>query len=85
MSDNAKTDEGGAHDDGGAVGRFLHKLFGRSWKTTLLGAVAVGLAVVPLVPGISPELVALAQKVGPIVLGGGVLLSKDFNASHTKP
>ena len=72
-------------DDGGAVGRFFHKLFGRSWKTTVLGAVAIGLAVVPLVPGLPPDLVALAQKIGPVVLGGGVLIAKDFNASHTKP
>lgn len=72
-------------DDGGAVGRTLHRLFGRSWKTTVLGAVAVALAVIPMVPGIHPDLVDLAQKVGPVVLGGGVLLAKDYNASHTKP
>lgn len=79
------TDDDPTLNEHGHVGAFLRRWLGRSWKTTLLGALAVGLAVVPMVPGLSPDLVSLAQKLGPILLGGGVMLSKDFNASHTKP
>jgi hypothetical protein len=73
-----------ASDDGGAVGRFFHGLFGRSWKTTITGAVGLVLSVLALAPGLPPSVGEFARAAAPLVLGGGLMFAKDFNASHTK-
>ncbi len=70
-------------DDEGAIGRFLHRLLGKSWKTSITGIISVICAVIPLVPGVPPEWTHVAQLAGPIILGGGIMLAKDHNVSGT--
>ena len=52
MTDAPSTIE---HDDGGAVGRFLSRVFGRSYRTTLAGLVTVVAQGVALAPGVDPS------------------------------
>ena len=54
----------------------------RSWKTTLAGLAAV-LAVVVKV--INAGFTVTGDDVAAFVAGIGLILAKDFDASHTKP
>ena len=75
---------GDESDDGGAVGRFFHSLFGKSWKTTVTGGAALVFSVAPLVPGIPHSIVDFCRNAAPFVLGGGLLFAKDHNVSGGK-
>jgi hypothetical protein len=87
MQDDIPTNpDGGAVDDGGAVGRALTHVFGRSYRTTIAGVcatiaggiVAVGTAL----PGFVPhQAVVIAAALAPIFGGAGLLVSKDARVS----
>ena len=69
------------HDDGGAVGRFLSRLFGRSYRTTLSGLVAVVAQGVALAPGVDPSVAHWAQVIAGFASGAGLLIAKDSRVS----
>lgn len=78
----AHDDDTQDHDEAdGQLDATMRQLLGRSWRTTcfglLAGAVGVGAAVLPFVPG-APSWLVEAVKVGaPILVGGGFLVAKD--------
>lgn len=73
-------------DDGGAVGRALTGLFGRSYRTTIAGIVAtvsggivaVGTAAPHLLPH---QIVVIAGVLGPLIGGAGLIVAKDGRVS----
>lgn len=69
------------HDDGGAVGRFLARVFGRSYRTTLAGLVTVVAQGVALAPGVDPSVAHWAQVVAGFAGGAGLLIAKDHRVS----
>ncbi len=69
------------HDDGGAVGRFLSRLFGRSYRTTLAGLVTVVAQGVALAPGVDPSVAHWAQVLAGLASGAGLLIAKDSRVS----
>ncbi len=69
------------HDDGGAVGRFLSRVFGRSYRTTLAGLVTVVAQGVALAPGVDPSVVHWAQVLAGMASGAGLLIAKDSRVS----
>jgi hypothetical protein len=69
------------HDDGGAVGRFLSRVFGRSYRTTLAGLVATVAQGVALAPGVDPAVQHWAQVVAGFASGAGLLIAKDSRVS----
>lgn len=68
-------------DDGGAVGRFLVRVFGRSYRTTLAGLVTVVAQGVALAPGVDPSVAHWAQVVAGFAGGAGLLIAKDGRVS----
>ena len=69
------------HDDGGAVGRLLSRLFGRSYRTTLAGLVTVVAQGVALAPGVDPSVAHWAQVLAGLASGAGLLIAKDSRVS----
>lgn len=74
------------HDDGGIVGGFFAKLFGRNYRTTLAGAGATIAASVVAVnaaaPGLIPhEVVTVASVAGAFLSGAGLIVAKDARVS----
>jgi len=74
--------------DNGEINNWLGKMFGRSWKTSFSGLVAVGCSVITglsaALPGqIPPSLAAVAGIIGPMVGGVGLMMAKDHNISGT--
>jgi hypothetical protein len=73
-------------DDGGAIGRALTGLFGRSYRTTIAGILAtvsggvaaVGVAAPQLLPH---QVVVLATVLGPLFGGAGLMAAKDSRIS----
>ena len=71
------------HDDGGAVGRFLSRVFGRSYRTTLAGYGTILLVGAANAPGVDPTVAHWVQ-VGATLLGGaGLIIAKDSRVSGT--
>lgn len=73
-------------DDGGAIGRFLTGVFGRSYRTTIAGIVATASAAVVGVGAAAPQLVPhqivlLASVLGPLLGGAGLIAAKDARIS----
>lgn len=68
-------------DDDGHIGRFLSALFGRSYRTTLSGLVAVVAQGVALAPGVDPAVQHWAQVVAGFASGAGLLIAKDSRVS----
>jgi hypothetical protein len=67
----------------GAIDAFMSRLFGRSWKTTCTGILAVVGTVVQLIPGIPPEVKhGVGIGVG-VLTGTGLIAAKDKNVSGT--
>jgi len=70
----------------GLIDQHLSRIFGRSWRTSLLGLVAVACGLVPLIPGVPADVADTVGKVGAIVVGGGLLAAKDKSVSgQNKP
>lgn len=69
------------HDDDGAVGRFLSRVFGRSYRTTLAGLVTVVAQGVALAPGVDPAVAHWAQVLAGMASGAGLLIAKDSRVS----
>ncbi len=75
-----------AADDGGALGRFLTGIFGRSYRTTIAGALATASAGIVAVGTAAPHLVPhqvllIASVLGPLLGGAGLLVAKDSRVS----
>ena len=68
-------------DDEGALGRFLARIFGRSYRTTLAGLVTVGAQGIALAPGMDPSAAHWAQVVAGFAGGAGLLIAKDNRVS----
>ena len=68
-------------DELGAIGAFMTKTFGRSWRTSLSGLIAVGAGVLASFPGVSAQVAHIAQIVATIAAGGGLLAAKDSKVS----
>lgn len=68
-------------DDGGAVGRFLARIFGRSYRTTIAGVVTVLAQGVALAPGMPPDVAHWAQVLAGLASGAGLLIAKDARVS----
>jgi hypothetical protein len=68
-------------DDGGAVGRFLSRIFGRSYRTTIAGVVTVLAQGVALAPGMHPDVAHWAQVLAGLASGAGLLIAKDARVS----
>ena len=71
-------------DDEGEVGNWFTKMFGKSWKTSAAGIIAIMCSIVQglqvALPGqLPPLLVAIAGVIGPLVGGVGLLAAKDHN------
>lgn len=71
-------------DDGGIVGRFLSRIFGRSYRTTIAGVVTVLAQGVALAPGVPPEVAHWAQVLAGLASGAGLLIAKDARVSGPK-
>jgi hypothetical protein len=71
-------------DDGGIVGRFLSRIFGRSYRTTIAGVVTVLAQGVALAPGVPPEVAHWAQVLAGLASGAGLLTAKDARVSGPK-
>lgn len=69
------------HDDGGKVGAFLAKWFGRSYRTTLAGLVATVSSVVAIAPGVPPGVQHMAQVIASLASGAGLVIAKDSRVS----
>lgn len=69
------------HDDGGAVGRFLARWFGRSYRTSIAGLFATGCAIVAILPGVDPKVSETAEKIGLLIGAGGLIVAKDGRVS----
>ena len=69
------------HDEDGAIGRFLSRLFGRSYRTTLAGLIATVAQGVALAPGVDPAVQHWAQVVAGFASGAGLLIAKDSRIS----
>lgn len=67
--------------DDGAIGAFLSRIFGRSYRTTLAGLAATGCAVVAILPGVDPEVAKVAEKIGLLIGAGGLIVAKDGRVS----
>lgn len=89
MSDEAKIlpiDKDEKPDDGGVIGRALTRIFGRSYRTSIIGALSVTaggiVAVGTAVPDVLPlRLVAIAAALAPILGGAGLMIAKDSRVS----
>jgi hypothetical protein len=68
------------HDDG-AIGAFLARIFGRSYRTTLAGLVAMLAQGIALAPGVDPSMAHWAQVVAGFAGGAGLLIAKDSRIS----
>jgi hypothetical protein len=71
-------------DDGGIVGRFLSRIFGRSYRTTIAGVVTVLAQGVALAPGVPLEVAHWAQVLAGLASGAGLLIAKDARVSGPK-
>lgn len=67
--------------DDGAIGAFLARIFGRSYRTTLAGLVTVVAQGVALAPGMDPAVAHWAQVVAGFAGGAGLLIAKDHRVS----
>lgn len=89
MSDTGKIlpiDKDELPDDGGALGRFLTGIFGRSYRTTIAGGLATIAASITAVGTVAPGLIPapvvhLTAALAPIILGGGLIVAKDSRVS----
>jgi hypothetical protein len=70
--------------DDGAVGVFLSRVFGRSYRTTLAGLVTVVAQGVALAPGVDPVVAHWAQVLAGLASGAGLLIAKDSRVSGTR-
>jgi hypothetical protein len=68
-------------DDDGAIGAFLHRIFGRSYRTTIAGIVTVVAQGVALAPGVDPSVAHWAQVIAGLASGAGLLIAKDARVS----
>lgn len=73
-------------DDGGAIGRVLTGIFGRSYRTTIAGIVATASAAVLGIGAAAPhmvphQLMLIASVVGPLLGGAGLIVAKDARIS----
>ncbi len=68
-------------DDEGAIGAFLAKIFGRSYRTTLAGLVTVVAQGIALAPGVDPSVAHWAQVAAGLASGAGLLIAKDSRIS----
>jgi hypothetical protein len=69
------------HDDDGAIGAFLRRIFGRSYRTTIAGIVTVVAQGVALAPGVDPSVAHWAQVIAGLASGAGLLIAKDARVS----
>lgn len=61
-------------------------MISKSWKTTVLGALTLlNVAINIITALLAGQPVDLARMTPEITLGIGLLLAKDFNATHTAP
>lgn len=74
-----------ADEDRGLVHRKLEQWFGRSWRTTLLGALTLLCGVIVTVPGMPPDLVEIAKYLLAPASGLGIMLAKDQRVSGVPP
>lgn len=68
----------------GVLDEWMGKILGRSWKTSLLGLLALGCGVAPLIPGLPPVLLEVCRVVLPVATGGGLLAAKDKGVTGGK-
>ena len=69
------------HHDDGAIGAFLARLLGRSYRTTLAGLVTVIAQGIALAPGVDPGVAHWAQVAACLASGAGLLIAKDSRVS----
>jgi hypothetical protein len=67
--------------DDGAIGAFLARIFGRSYRTTLAGLITVVAQGVALAPGMDPAVAHWAQVAAGLASGAGLLIAKDSRVS----
>jgi hypothetical protein len=65
----------------GLLDFYLTRIFGRSWRTTLLGIAGVFCGVVPLVPAFPESWQEIAKGLAPILTSAGLMLAKDGRVS----
>lgn len=70
-------------DDNGLVEDVLVRIFGRSYRTTLMGLVTLLCGVAIVVPGVPHVVVDICKVVLPIATGSGLLIAKDSRVSGT--
>lgn len=64
----------------GLIDEKMARIFGHSWRTSCLGLLALVAQVIPMLP-FSPVVQHAAAQLAPLLLGGGLLLSKDARVS----
>jgi hypothetical protein len=67
--------------DDGAIGAFLARILGRSYRTTLAGLITVVAQGVGLAPGMDPAVAQWAQVAAGLASGAGLLIAKDSRVS----
>lgn len=65
----------------GLLPSLLGHIFGRSWRTQLAGFVALVCGVLPLIPGIPPQVAEVCRVLAPLAIGGGFIVAKDAKVS----
>lgn len=72
-------------DEGkGLIERKLEHVFGRSWRTSCLGLLALASGVLPLIPGVPSWVVDAAHTTTTLAAGGGLMLAKDRNVTGSQ-
>lgn len=65
----------------GLIETQLVRFFGRSYRTTLAGIVALLATVAPFVPGIPSSVVDVLHAIAGAAMGAGLLIAKDSRVS----
>ena len=67
----------------GAIDGFLTKIFGRSWKTSLSGALTFACGVAVALPGVPQPIKDGCAVALPLLTGAGLIVAKDKGVSGT--
>lgn len=65
----------------GLLDRSMTWLFGRSWRTGAIGVLGIAASIVPMIPGLPPDVHAIAITIAPMIPNIGLMLAKDSRVS----
>ncbi len=81
MSEAEATKPEPRHEPDGALDAFMARIFGRSWRTSCAGLLALLVGIVAVIPGLPPQVTETAKALDVLLIGGGLMLAKDSRIS----